>query len=122
MIKQRRKKRQKINRDSHKKDVTKSNIECNFMDECSELIRKIEERERIEGTLVIEREEKTGALIMIEIESKMIKSLTDSGAYLTVMAIEWAKYLGIENKIDKTQVPKETNGVMENRVKFLGRV
>ena len=122
MIKQRRKKRQKINRDSHKKDVTKSNIECNFMDECSELIRKIEERERIEGALVIKREKETGALIMIEIEGKMMKSLTDSGAYLTVMAIEWAKYLGIENKIDKTQVPKETNGVMENRVKFLGRV
>jgi len=38
------------------------------------------------------------------------------------MAIEWVRYLGIEDKIDRTQVPKETNGVTENRVKFLGRV
>ena len=54
---------------------------------------------------------------MIEIEGKMMKSLTDSGAYLMVMAIEWARYLGIEDKINRTQVPKETNGVMGNRVK-----
>jgi len=122
MIKQRRKKKQRINRDSHKENVTKSNIECNSMDEYSELIRKIEERERIEGALVIKREKETGALIMIEIEGKMTKSFINSGVYLTVMVIEWARYLGIEDKINKTQVPKKTNGVMENGVKFLGRV
>ena len=33
------------------------------MDKCSELIRKIEEREKIEGAWEKEREEKTGALI-----------------------------------------------------------
>ena len=52
---------------------------------------------------------------MIEIEGKVTKSFTDSGAYLMVMAIEWAKYLGIENKIDKTQVPKETNGLKKQK-------
>ena len=102
--------------------MTESNIECNFMNKYSELIRKIEKRERIEGALVIKREEETGALIMIEIEGKMMKSLTNSGAYLMVMAIEWARYFRIEDKINKTQVSKETNGVMENGVKFLGRV
>ena len=61
--------------------------------------------------MVIKKKEETKALIMIEIEGKVTKSFTDSGAYLMVMAIEWAKYLGIENKIDKTQVPKETNGL-----------
>ena len=70
------------------------------MEECSKLIRKIEKRERIEGALVIKREEETGALIMIEIEGKMMKSLTNSGAYLMVMAIEWARYLGIEDKTE----------------------
>jgi len=91
------------------------------MEECSKLIRKIEKRERIEGALVIKREKETRALIMIEIEGKMMKSLTNSGAYLTVMAIKWARYLKIEDKIDKTQVPKETNGVTENGVKFIER-
>ena len=92
------------------------------MEECSKLIRKIEKRERIEGALVIKREKETGALIMIEIEGKMMKSLTNSGAYLMVMAIEWARYFRIEDKIDRTQVSKETNEVMGNGVKFLGRV
>jgi len=90
------------------------------MDECSKLIRKIEERERIKGALVIKREKETGALIMIEIEGKMMKSVTNWGEYLMVMAIEWVRYLGIEDKINKTQVPKETN-VTGNRVKFLER-
>ena len=59
---------------------------------------------------------------MIEIEGKMMKSLTNSGAYLMVMAIKWARYLGIEDKINKTQVSKEINGVTGNGVKFLERV
>ena len=63
MIKQRRKKKQRINRDLYKENATKSNIKCNSMDKCSELIRKIEEREKIEGAWEKEREEKTGALI-----------------------------------------------------------
>jgi len=45
MIKQRKRKKQRINRDSLKKDATESNIECNSMDKCSKLIKKIEERE-----------------------------------------------------------------------------
>ena len=40
MIKQRKRKKQRINRDLHKEDVTESNIECNSIDKCSELIRK----------------------------------------------------------------------------------
>jgi len=47
----------------------------------------------------------------------MTKNLTNSGAYLTVMVIEWARYLGI----NRTQVLKKTNRVMENEVKFLER-
>jgi len=38
--------------------------------------------------LVIKKKEETKALIMIEIEGKVTKSFTDSGAYLMVMAIE----------------------------------
>jgi len=118
----RRRKRQRREKDTQEEGIPRyQNIECKSMKECRELIKKIEEDTRTEGAVLRDTEEETGALVLLEIEGKMTKSLTDTGAYLTVMAIEWARYLGIEDKIDRTQFPKETNGVTGNGVKFIGR-
>ena len=105
-----------------KKKIEDTNKDSISLEECEERIKEIEENTDITGSIVRSEQEETGALILIEVEKKTTKSLIDTGAYLMVMAIEWARYLGIEDKIDRTKKPRETNGITGSGVNFLGRV